>query len=66
MFLFKRLLMALFPEPEGDLQINPASFFVNFISPKQYFTVVLRKIVENYKLYLYDVNFDPFEVKIGF
>lgn len=66
MQLFKRLLMYLFPEPHWDLQINPASFFVNFISPKQFFTVILRKIVENYRLYLYDVNFDPFEVKIGF
>jgi hypothetical protein len=64
--LFRRLLLSLFPEPEGDLQFNPATFFINFVSAKQFFTVILRKIVENYKLYFYDINFDPFEVKIGF
>ena len=64
--LFKRLLLTLFPEPEWDLQFNPATFFINFVSAKQFFTVILRKIVENYKLYFYDINFDPFEVKIWF
>ncbi len=66
MKLFKRILLSLFPQPEGDLQINPATLFVNFVSAKQFFSIVLRKLVENYKLYLYDINFDSFEVKIWF
>jgi len=66
MNLFKRILLNLFPQPEWNIQINPVTFFVNFISAKQFFSVILRRIVENYKLYLYDINFDWFEVKIGF
>jgi len=66
MRLFKRILLALFPEDISQHQMNPASMFVSFISAKQFFSVINRKIVENYKLNLFDVSLDPFEVKIGF
>jgi len=66
MKLFRRLLLSLFPQNVLDQQMNPASMFVSFISPKQFFTVVNRRMVENYKLNLFDVGLDPFEVKIGF
>lgn len=46
--------------------MNPASMFVGLISPQQFFSVINRKIVENYKLNLFDVALDPFEVKIWF
>jgi hypothetical protein len=46
--------------------INPAWVFISFISPKQFFSVIVRRIVENYKLNLFDISLDPYEVKIGF
>ena len=66
MKLFRRLLLSLFPQEVLHQQMNPASMFVSFISPKQFFSVINRKIVENYKLNLFDINLDSFEVKIGF
>ncbi|USN54549.1 MAG: hypothetical protein H6765_08600 [Candidatus Peribacteria bacterium] len=56
----------MFPQEISDSNINPASMFVSFISPKQFFSVINRKVVENYKLNLFDIGLDPFEVKIGF
>lgn len=66
MQLFKRILLSLFPEEIINQTVNPASMFVSFINAKQFFSVVNRKIVENYKLNLFDISLDPFEVKIGF
>lgn len=66
MQLFKRLLLSLFPEQTANQGINPASMFISFISTKEFFSVINRKIVENYKLNLFDITIDPFEFKIGF
>jgi len=66
MQLFKRVLLSLFPDEIITQNINPASMFVSFISTKEFFSVINRKIVENYKLNLFDVALDPFEFKIGF
>ncbi|AHB41386.1 hypothetical protein P148_SR1C00001G0595 [candidate division SR1 bacterium RAAC1_SR1_1] len=66
MQLFKRLLLSLFPEQTANQGINPASMFISFISTKEFFSVINRKIVENYKLNLFDVTIDPFEFKTGF
>lgn len=66
MKLFKRLLLSLFPKDMLQQGMHPASMFVSFISPKQFFSVITRKIVENYKLNLFDIALDPFEVKVGF
>ncbi|MEI6425966.1 MAG: hypothetical protein WCO66_01295 [Candidatus Absconditabacteria bacterium] len=66
MQLFKRILLSLFPEENAHQTINPASMFISFISTKEFFSVINRKIVENYKLNLFDVSCDPFEFKIGF
>lgn len=66
MQLFKRILLSLFPDEIINQTINPASMFVSFINAKQFFSVAHRKIVENYKLNLFDISLDPFEVKIGF
>ncbi len=46
--------------------MNPAGMFLSFVSPKHFFSVINRKIVENYKLNLYDIGLDSFEVKIWF
>jgi len=66
MQLFKRVLLSLFPDEIVAQTINPASMFISFISTKEFFSVINRKIVENYKLNLFDVALDPFEFKIGF
>jgi len=66
MQLFKRILLSLFPDEIVAQTINPASMFISFISTKEFFSVINRKIVENYKLNLFDVTLDPFEFKIGF
>ena len=66
MHLFKRALLSLFPDEIGAQNMNPASMFVSFISTKEFFSVINRKIVENYKLNLFDISLDPFEFKTGF
>ncbi|MBU1758183.1 hypothetical protein KKG31_03345 [Patescibacteria group bacterium] len=66
MQLFKRTLLSLFPNDAANQNINPASMFVSFISSKEFFSVINRKIVENYKLNLFDIALDPFEFKTGF
>ena len=66
MQLFKRILLSLFPDDIVGQSVNPASMFISFISPKDFFTVINKKIVENYKLNLFDVTLDPFEFKVGF
>jgi hypothetical protein len=49
----------------GD-NMNPASMFVSFISTKEFFSVINRRIVENYKMNFFDIALDSFELKIGF
>ena len=64
--LFKRVLLTLFPEEVTNNAMSPASVFVSFVAPKQFFSIINRRMVENYKLNLFDIALDPFEVKIGF
>lgn len=64
MQLFKRLLLSYFPNSLVKDSFNPASMFVSFISAKDFFTIINRKIIENYKLNLFDVSMDIFEWKI--
>jgi len=64
MQLFKRLLLSCFPDSLVKDSFNPASMFVSFISAKDFFTIIDRKIIENYKLNLFDVSMDIFEGKL--
>lgn len=66
MKLFKRLLLSIFPDEISNQSINPANMFISFISTKEFFSIINRKIVENYKLNLFDITIDPFESKIWF
>ncbi|HOG15637.1 MAG TPA: hypothetical protein PK674_03550, partial [Candidatus Absconditabacterales bacterium] len=61
-----RVLLSLFPDEMMANNVNPASMFISFISTKDFFSVINRKIIENYKLNLFDIAIDPFEFKIGF
>lgn len=65
--LFKKILSSFFAK-ESMMQIgmNPASMFVSFVSSKQFFWLVNRRMTEHYKLNLYDINLDSFDVRIGF
>ncbi len=64
--LYKRLLMFIFSEEFINQNINPINMFVSFISTKEFFSIVNRKIIENYKLNRYDISIDPIEFKIWF
>ena len=64
MQLFKRLLLSNFPDSLAKDSFNPASMFVSFISAKDFFTIIDRKIIENYKLNLFDLSVDIFEWKL--
>ena len=66
MHLFKRLLLTKFPNSTIQNTVNPASMFVGFISSREFFSIINRKIIENYKLNLFDVNLDVVEFKMGF
>jgi hypothetical protein len=66
MTLLKRILINLFPEEMTGNQVSPASVFVSFISAKHFFSVINRKIVENFKLNLFDISLDSFEAKLWF
>ena len=64
MQLFKRLLLSFFPDSLAKDSFNPASMFISFISAKDFFTIIDRKVIENYKLNLFDVSMDVFEGKL--
>ncbi len=64
--LFKKIIVSFFPKTDFAWGMNATGMFVSFISTKQFFSLVNRKIVENYKLNLFDIALDPFEVKIWF
>lgn len=65
--LFKKILSSFFAK-EAMMQIgmNPASMFVSFVSSKQFFGLINRRMAEHYKLNLFDISLDSFDVKIGF
>ena len=64
MQLFRRLLLSQFPDSLVKDSFNPASMFISFISAKDFFTIIDRKIIENYKLNLFDLSIDIFEWKL--
>ena len=64
MQLFRRLLLSYFPDSLAKDTFNPASMFISFISAKDFFTIIDRKIIENYKLNLFDISMDVFEWKL--
>jgi len=66
MKLFRRLLLSLLPEELVQHETSPAGMFLSFVNPKHFFSVIDRKIMENYKLNLFDIALDSFEAKIWF
>ncbi len=64
MQLFRRLLLSCFPDSLVKDSFNPASMFISFISAKDFFTIIDRKIIENHKLNLFDLSVDIFEWKL--
>ena len=57
-------MLSHFPDSLVKDTFNPASMFVSFISAKDFFTIIDRKIIENYKLNLFDLSVDVFEWKL--
>ena len=66
MKLFRRVLLSLFPEELTANTQHPVSMFLSLVSPKQFFSLIHRRVTENFRLNLYDIALDPFEIKIGF
>lgn len=64
MTLFQRILMTLLPKELVMNDANPIWMFLSFVSPKQFFSVITRKIVENYKINLFDISLDSLDVHI--
>lgn len=65
MQLYKRLLLSYFPSTLSKNSVNPASMFISFIAAKEFFTIVHQRLIENYKINLFDVGIDIFDAKIG-
>ena len=57
-------MLSYFPDSLAKDSFNPASMFISFISAKDFFTIIDRKIIENYKLNLFDLSMDIFEWKL--
>lgn len=66
MQLYKRLLLSYFPNQLSEDSINPASMFISFISSREFFSIVHKRLIENYKLNLFDLNIDTFDIKLWF
>lgn len=49
-----------------SMEHNPAWMFISFIHARHFFSLVNRKIIENYKLNGFDTSLDPFEIKLWF
>ncbi len=61
--LFKRLLLSFFPQEIQNNMINPANMLVSFISTKDFFSIIIKKISQNYKMNWLDINLESSEVK---
>lgn len=57
-------MLSCFPDSLVKDSFNPASMFISFISAKDFFTIIDRKIIENHKLNLFDLSVDIFEWKL--
>lgn len=62
MNLFRKLLFNIFPSsfhtwPSGKM-------FVSLVSAKDFFSLVIKKSIENYKVNNFDISLDPFDIKI--
>ena len=66
MNLFKRLIKNLLPIEIWKNDAWPASIFLSFISSKQFFSVISRKVIENHKIHMFDVGLDSYESDIWF
>lgn len=60
MHLFKHILSTFFPQKLLTQQFNPISMMLSVLSPKQFFDYVSRRITDNYKLNLSDINLDSY------
>lgn len=65
MNLFKRLLLSLFPKIFWGLH-GPANVFLWLVNAKHFFTVMSKRMVENPKLNMFDIDLDAVETKIWF
>ncbi len=65
MTLFKKLLLSMFPEHFAG-NFWPANVFLSLVKAKEFFTIITKRMVENYKLNLFDIWLESVEIKIWF
>lgn len=62
MNLFRKLLFNIFP---SNFHVWPnGKMFVSLVSAKDFFSLVIKKSIENYKVNNFDIAIDPFDIKI--
>ena len=62
MNLFRKLLFNIFP---SNFHIwAGGKMFVSLVSAKDFFSLVIKKSIENYKVNNFDIAIDPFDIKI--
>lgn len=64
MQLYKRILLSYFPDHIGEHDINPASMFISFIAAREFFSIIHKRMTENYKLNMFDTGINVFDIKI--
>lgn len=65
MTLFKKLLLSMFPEHFTG-NFGPANVFLSLVKAKEFFTIITKRMVENYKMNLFDIWLEWVEIKIWF
>lgn len=62
MSLFKKLLFNIFP---SNFQTWPdGKMFLSLVSARDFFSMVIKKSIENYKINNFDIALDSFDIKI--
>ena len=64
MSLFQRIIRNILPHQLVKNEMNPSTLFLSFISPKQFFTVISRKVIEHSKSNMYDIWLDSLETAV--
>jgi hypothetical protein len=64
--LFEKILQIYFPKDRmAQAGMYTTNLFLAHMSSKQTFSLINRRLIENFKLNMYDIAIDPFDIKIG-
>ena len=64
--LFEKILQTYFPKDRmAQAGVFTSSLFLSHMSARQTVSLINRRLIENFKLNMYDIAIDPFDVKMG-